>query len=64
VPLIDHISKSFPYEPTPQQQELFGKLHTFLLSDDGDECFILKGYAGTGKTTVLSALVRHCLIII
>jgi exodeoxyribonuclease-5 len=58
VPLIDHISKSFPYEPTPQQQELFGKLHTFLLSDDGDECFILKGYAGTGKTTVLSALVK------
>jgi ATP-dependent exoDNAse (exonuclease V) alpha subunit len=58
VPLIDHISKSFPYEPTSQQQELFGKLHTFLLSDDGDECFILKGYAGTGKTTVLSALVK------
>jgi exodeoxyribonuclease-5 len=58
VPLIDHISKSFPYEPTPQQQELFGKLHAFLLSDDGDECFILKGYAGTGKTTVLSALVK------
>ena len=58
MPLIDHISKSFPHEPTPQQQQLFGRLHAFLLSDDGDECFILKGYAGTGKTTVLGALVK------
>jgi len=54
----DHIRKAFPHEPTPQQSELFGKLDFFLTSDDGDECFILKGYAGTGKTTVLSALVK------
>ncbi|RYZ99809.1 MAG: AAA family ATPase, partial [Sphingobacteriaceae bacterium] len=52
------IRQAFPHEPTPQQTELFGKLHRFLTSDDGDECFILKGYAGTGKTTVLSALVK------
>jgi ATP-dependent exoDNAse (exonuclease V) alpha subunit len=58
VPSIDHIRQSFPHEPTPQQQELFGKLHKFLLSDDGDECFILKGYAGTGKTTIVAALVK------
>lgn len=38
--------------------ELFNRLHDFLLSDEGDECFILKGYAGTGKTTVLGALVK------
>nr|WP_221284673.1 AAA family ATPase [Mucilaginibacter sp. SP1R1] len=38
--------------------ELFNRLHQFLLSNDGDECFILKGYAGTGKTTVLGALVK------
>ncbi|MGZ3757455.1 MAG: ATP-dependent DNA helicase, partial [Mucilaginibacter sp.] len=36
----------------------FGLLHNFLLKEDGDECFILKGYAGTGKTTVLGALVK------
>jgi len=54
----DIIQKSFPHEATPQQLELFGKLHSFLLSDKGDECFILKGYAGTGKTTVLGALVK------
>ncbi|MBK0378939.1 ATP-dependent DNA helicase [Mucilaginibacter segetis] len=56
--LTDYISKAFPHQPTPQQQELFVKLHQFLMSDNGDECFILKGYAGTGKTTVLGALVK------
>src|SRR6202789_2557874 len=54
----DHIKASFPHEPTTQQLELFAKLHDFLVGGDGDECFILKGYAGTGKTTVLGALVK------
>ncbi len=58
MPAPDQIAKAFPHEPTPQQVALFGKLHAFLLSDNGDECFILKGYAGTGKTTVLGALVK------
>ena len=58
VPSIDQIVKAFPHEPTPQQLELFDKLHEFLISDNGDECFILKGYAGTGKTTVVGALVK------
>lgn len=55
---FDHIRKAFPHQPTGQQLELFNRLHEFLLSNDGDECFILKGYAGTGKTTVLGALVK------
>jgi ATP-dependent exoDNAse (exonuclease V) alpha subunit len=58
VPSTENISKSFPHEPTEQQMELFRRLHTFLMSENGDECFILKGYAGTGKTTVLGALVK------
>ncbi|SDD49026.1 exodeoxyribonuclease-5 [Mucilaginibacter pineti] len=56
--VTDHIRKAFPHEPTGQQLELFNRLHQFLQSRDGDECFILKGYAGTGKTTVLGALVK------
>lgn len=58
VPSTDHIIQAFPHEPTSQQLELFGRLDEFLKSDNGDECFILKGYAGTGKTTVLGALVK------
>ena len=56
--MSDQILKAFPHEPTPQQVELFGKLHEFLTSDKGEECFILRGYAGTGKTTVVGALVK------
>jgi exodeoxyribonuclease-5 len=58
MPDSDFIRKAFPYEPTGQQLVLFGRIHQFLISDNGDECFILKGYAGTGKTTVLGALVK------
>ena len=58
MPSTDQISKAFPHEPTVQQLDLFDHLHQFLLSDNGDECFILKGYAGTGKTTVVGALVK------
>ncbi|RVU02775.1 DUF2075 domain-containing protein [Mucilaginibacter limnophilus] len=56
--MSDIIRKAFPHEPNAQQTELFSLLHKFLTAEDGDECFILKGYAGTGKTTVLSALVK------
>ncbi|MEB0249405.1 AAA family ATPase, partial [Mucilaginibacter sp. 5B2] len=44
--------------PTLQQLELFSKLDIFLSSEEQNDCFILKGYAGTGKTTVLGALVK------
>ena len=54
----DSIRKAFPHEPTAQQLELFERLDKFLNSDKGEECFILRGYAGTGKTTVLGALVN------
>lgn len=33
-------------------------LERFLAADNGEECFVLKGYAGTGKTTLISALVK------
>jgi ATP-dependent exoDNAse (exonuclease V) alpha subunit len=58
VSATDHIRQAFPHQPTEQQQVLFGMLQKFLLSDAGDECFILKGYAGTGKTTIVGALVK------
>lgn len=54
----DHIKNSFPHQPTAQQLTLFAQLDKFLAANEGDECFILKGYAGTGKTTVLGALVK------
>lgn len=52
------LEKHFIKTPTLQQHEAFVLLDRFLKADDGDECFVLKGYAGTGKTTLISALVK------
>lgn len=52
------IEQQFAKQPTSQQREVFGLLSQFLNSDEESQCFLLKGYAGTGKTTVISALVK------
>src|SRR5690606_31705906 len=52
------LSNFFPHQPNKQQTELFLSLDIFINNKDQDSCFILKGYAGTGKTTAVSALVN------
>ena len=47
-----------PFVPNSGQRELILKLGTFLLDSTEGKLFILRGYAGTGKTSVISALVR------
>jgi len=53
------ISQSFPYSPTDKQEELLKQLSTFLFSKNDDDLFLLKGYAGTGKTTIISTVVNN-----
>ena len=51
--------KNFPFEPTADQAALFKKLDVFIASKTSQrEVFLLKGFAGTGKTTVVRALVK------
>ncbi|MEI6764763.1 MAG: AAA family ATPase [Bacteroidota bacterium] len=52
------IRKQFSYTPTPGQETLIPNLARFLETDKHNPVFILKGYAGTGKTTIVSALVN------
>lgn len=52
------IAKVFPHTPTDEQFELFNCLDKFLKSPVERAAFILKGYAGTGKTTVLGAVIK------
>ena len=52
------LSQNFLWSPTQQQEEVFSLLAEFLHTFSRESCFILKGYAGTGKTTVISALVN------
>lgn len=57
-PISQKILKEFPYQPTQGQQELIEKLAGFIMDTDKASVFVLKGYAGTGKTTIVSSLVR------
>lgn len=59
VDFYKELLQKFPYEPTQKQQELFHLLVDFLFSKDNQAIFILKGYAGTGKTTTISTLVNN-----
>ena len=52
------IRSELPFEPTDQQVLLLDALGEFLMSTDIEKVFLLRGYAGTGKTSVVSALVR------
>ncbi|MBW3544379.1 MAG: AAA family ATPase, partial [Bacteroidetes bacterium] len=57
--LSELLYKNFPFTPTGEQRALFGKLEKFLERPvAGKSVFVLKGYAGTGKTVVLQTLAR------
>ena len=47
----------FSYNHTIKQSKLFSLLVEFLFSKNEKSLFLLKGYAGTGKTTTISTLV-------
>ena len=52
------IRENFDHKPTKEQEKAIILLADFLLSRERDTVFLLKGYAGTGKTSLLAALVR------
>ena len=56
--VIGRIRAELPFEPNAEKEGLFKALGAFLVSRDERKAFILRGYAGTGKTSVVSALVR------
>lgn len=56
--LFDHLSQSFGFEPTEGQAIALYHLSAFLLSQKENPTYILRGYAGTGKTSLVKALVR------
>ena len=56
--IISRIKSELPFIPNDEKEHLFTLLGKFLISPAPRKCFLLKGYAGTGKTSVVSALVR------
>ncbi len=53
------LRKQFPFQPTVKQDIFFQQIADFLTNTNANELFVLKGYAGTGKTTVISAIVNN-----
>lgn len=57
--LFRHLIKDFGYTPTEDQHEALKDLSKFLVDQENEQIFLLKGYAGTGKTTIISTLVKN-----
>ena len=49
----------FPFTPTNSQERLLQMLSNFVFSKKEDQLFLLKGFAGTGKTTTISTLINN-----
>ena len=56
--LYGKLVQSFSFEPTDGQAIVLYHLSAFLLSQKENPTYILRGYAGTGKTTLVKTLVR------
>ncbi len=52
------ILDNFEFEPTKEQEKAVGMMADFIFEQDAESVFLLKGFAGTGKTTVVGSLVR------
>jgi len=57
--LYEAFVKTFPYQPTLKQNELLRKMADFVLNGGPKGLFLMKGYAGTGKTSIISAVVNN-----
>jgi exodeoxyribonuclease V len=58
VSFASEIFSVFPFEPTAGQKELAELLGLFIADKDPRCVFVLRGYAGTGKTSFVSAMVK------
>ena len=56
--IISSIIQELPFQPNSEQKELVEKIAAFILSREEKRVFLLRGYAGTGKTSIMAALVK------
>jgi len=53
------LKDNFPHTPTSKQEVALQQLAHFVLSDKKEEVYLLKGFAGTGKTTIVGDIVSN-----
>ncbi|GHT74743.1 ATP-dependent endonuclease [Bacteroidia bacterium] len=56
--ISQHLRQELGFEPTADQENLIAQLAEFLINPKGNDVLMVNGYAGTGKTTAIGALVR------
>lgn len=56
--VVNYILSRFPHQPTEGQLSTCHKMVEFLYDPDPLAAFLLRGYAGTGKTSLVSALIK------
>ncbi len=53
----EDLNKYFDFTLTDEQREVVRQIMDFL--DNDKEIFVLKGYAGTGKTSLVKGMLRY-----
>jgi len=56
--IYNNLTKNLGNAPTDDQSEALKKVATYIVENNNDIIFLLTGYAGTGKTSVISAIVK------
>lgn len=53
------LKDKFPHDPTIKQSQALEQLSEFILSKEKEQIFLLNGFAGTGKTTIVGTIVSN-----
>lgn len=53
------IKQQFPFQPTIKQNIVLQQLSEFIFNSPPNALYMLKGYAGTGKTTIIGTIVNN-----
>ena len=55
---LRNIQQSLPFELTKAQEEVIRRMCAFIFNPRPYAAYVLRGYAGTGKTTIVSAVIK------
>ena len=61
--LIEKLKSNFSHTPNSDQKDAINQLVDFITTIGNRSIFILKGYAGTGKTTLISSIIKSLSIV-
>ncbi len=53
------IKQQFPFQPTLKQDIVLDQISKFIFSNTPNTLYLLKGYAGTGKTSIIATVVTN-----